>query len=209
MGFFDSIRNFKQELDKVESTVYSGKQSLLELYELNARLEAEIAQRTKELDTANQQMLTLHHILDMMNSSKPLSSVLNAITSSLQGELGYLHSCIVKKMVDNQGEYLQMVAHSGELFGSMFIEHFNCDADDMRFKMPNINTMHENIESNEIFQSKNIAELITESTPGAVFDAIESKIQKTNIKSYIFIPLTCNHTHFGSLIVFSSREDAT
>ena len=94
MGLFDSIKKFKKELDKVESTVYSGKQSLIELYELNKQLEAEIALRTKELDTANKQMLTLQHIWDMMNSSKPLSSVLNAIVSSLQGELGYLYSCI-------------------------------------------------------------------------------------------------------------------
>ena len=89
MGFFDNIRKFKHQLDHVESTVYSGKQSLLEVYEINAKLEAEIELRTRELDRANRQMLTLQHIWDMMNSSKPLSSVLNAIVNSLQGELGY------------------------------------------------------------------------------------------------------------------------
>ena len=46
MGFFDSIRNFKNKLDQVESSVYSGRQSLLEVYERNAKLEAEIAQST-------------------------------------------------------------------------------------------------------------------------------------------------------------------
>ena len=102
MGFFDSLRNFKNQIDQIESSVYNGKQSLLELYERNARLEAEIAARTKELDTANRQMLTLQHIWDMMNSSKPLSSVLNATVNSLQGELGYLHSCIAKRLVDNE-----------------------------------------------------------------------------------------------------------
>ena len=72
MGFFDSLKNFKNQIDMVESAVYSGRQSLLEVYERNARLEAEIAARTKELDTANRQMLTLQHIWDMMNSSRPL-----------------------------------------------------------------------------------------------------------------------------------------
>ena len=57
--------------------------------------------RTRELDRANRQMLTLQHIWDMMNSSKPLSSVLNAIVNSLQGELGYLYSFIVKEKADN------------------------------------------------------------------------------------------------------------
>ena len=114
MGFFDSIKNFKNKLDQVESSVYSGRQSLLEVYERNAKLEAEIKLRTKELDRANRQMLTLQHIWDMMNSSKPLSSVLNAIVNSLQGDLGYLFSFIVKQMSDDDGTYLQVVASSGK-----------------------------------------------------------------------------------------------
>ena len=56
MGLFDSFKNFKNKLDKVESTVYSGSESLLEVYEKNAKLEAEIVARTKELDRANRQI---------------------------------------------------------------------------------------------------------------------------------------------------------
>ena len=62
MGFFDSIKKFKNQLEQVESSVYSGSGSLLEVYERNAKLEAEIAARTKELDRANKQMLTLHPV---------------------------------------------------------------------------------------------------------------------------------------------------
>ena len=58
MSFFDSLKGFKNKIDKVESAVY-GSNSLMEVYEKNARLEAEIAQRTKELDMANRQMVTL------------------------------------------------------------------------------------------------------------------------------------------------------
>ena len=72
MGFFDSIKRFKKQLEQVESSVYSSNQSLLEVYERNAKLEAEIALRTNELDRANKQMLTLQHVWDMMNSSKHL-----------------------------------------------------------------------------------------------------------------------------------------
>lgn len=124
MGFFDNIRKFKHQLDHVESTVYSGKQSLLEVYEINAKLEAEIELRTRELDRANRQMLTLQHIWDMMNSSKPLSSVLNAIVNSLQGELGYLYSFIVKEKADNNGKYLQIVASSRDDLDIKFSERF-------------------------------------------------------------------------------------
>lgn len=208
MGFFDRIKNFKKELDKVESSIYTGKQSLLEVYELNIKLEAEIAQRTKELDTANKQMLTLQHIWDMMNSSRPLSSVLNAIVTSLQGELGYLHSCIAKKMIDGDGEYLQMMAYSGPMFESIFRSVFNCEPTEKRFKCPEIEDIHRAIEDDSIYNSNDIVKLIKSTIPDISDEVLGKELGRTGTKSYILIPLTYNHAHYGSLVVFSSREDA-
>lgn len=208
MGFFDSIKNFKKELDKVESSIYTGKQSLLEVYELNIKLEAEIAKRTKELDTANKQMLTLQHIWDMMNSSKPLSSVLNAIVTSLQGELGYLHSCIAKKVIDADGEYLQMMACSGPMFEGIFRNVFNCEPSEKRFKCPDIDEIYKAIGEDSIYNSDEIAKLIKSTVPDISDEVLEKELGKTGTKSYILIPLTYNHTHYGSLVVFSSREAA-
>ena len=162
MGFFDSLKSFKNQIDQIESSVYSGKQSLLEVYERNAKLEAEIAVRTRELDTANRQMLTLQHVWDMMNSSKPLSSVLNAIARSLQGELGYLNTCIPKRMVDDKGVYMQLVSFSGELFGSSFLKFFNCEPSDLRLEFPKAENIVNAIDSNSIYQSTDIYQLIKE-----------------------------------------------
>lgn len=207
MGFFDSIRNFKNQLDQVESTVYTGKQSLLEVYEINAKLEAEIADRTRELDRANRQMLTLQHIWDMMNSSKPLSSVLNAIVNSLQGELGYLCSFIVKQKADNEGEYLQIVASSSEKLNNMFLQRFRCDVSEYRMQFPNINEIKDSIKNNQIFQSTNIVELTKGFMPELNEDRVRAFLKDAKMKSYILVPLMSKHTHFGSLIVFSSREN--
>ena len=160
MGFFDNIRKFKHQLDHVESTVYSGKQSLLEVYEINAKLEAEIELRTRELDRANRQMLTLQHIWDMMNSSKPLSSVLNAIVNSLQGELGYLYSFIVKEKADNNGKYLQIVASSRDDLDIKFSEKFKCNVSDFRMNFPEINEIKNAVKNNQIYQSTNLSELV-------------------------------------------------
>lgn len=209
MGFFDSLKNFKNQIDMVESAVYSGRQSLLEVYERNARLEAEIAARTKELDTANRQMLTLQHIWDMMNSSRPLSSVLNAIVKSLQGELGYLHSCIAKELVDKDGEYLQLVACSGELFCGNFQDIFNCEPCDLRLKSPQIEDLFEAVGHDKIYQSKDISSLIKNVVPDASEQFINDITDKSKTKSYILVPLVYKHSHFGSLVVFSSREEAT
>ena len=209
VGFFDSLKNFKNQIDHIESSVYSGKQSLLELYERNARLEAEIALRTKELDTANRQMLTLQHIWDMMNSSKPLSSVLNATVRSLQGELGYLHSCIAKRLVDSEGDYLQVVACSGDLFKGKMLNFFSCEPSDLRLKFPNIEDLPGAIDGNKIYQSKEISNLIKSVLPNVSNEIADAVATETKAKSFILIPLSYKNSHFGSLVVFSTRESAT
>ena len=206
MGFFDSIRNFKNKLDQVESSVYSGRQSLLEVYERNAKLEAEIAQRTNELDRANKQMLTLQHIWDMMNSSKPLSSVLNAIVNSLQGELGYLYSFIVKQKSYNDGKYLQIVASSRDDLGVQFYNYFNCDVTEYHMRFPEFDELREAVLNNRIYQSADLEKLICGFIPNLDKDKVSTFLKKAKMKSYILVPLTSKQTHFGSLIVFSSRE---
>lgn len=210
MGFFDSIRNFKNRIDQVESSVYSGKQSLLEVYERNAKLEAEIVLRTKELERANKQMLTLQHIWDMMNSSKPLSSVLNAIVNSLQGELGYLHSFIVKQKSDVEGNYLQIVAASQEdshlTLQKRFSEFFKCDIDDYKLQFPHIPELKNAVNNNQIYQSQNLSSLICGFLPKLEAEKVNAFIKDSKMKSYILVPLSSKQVHFGSLIVFSSRE---
>ena len=206
MGFFDNIRKFKHQLDHVESTVYSGKQSLLEVYEINAKLEAEIELRTRELDRANRQMLTLQHIWDMMNSSKPLSSVLNAIVNSLQGELGYLYSFIVKEKADNNGKYLQIVASSRDDLDIKFSEKFKCNVSDFRMNFPEINEIKNAVKNNQIYKSTNLSELVCGFIPELDTNKVEEFLREAKMKSYILVPLMSKQTHFGSLLVFSSRE---
>ena len=41
------------------------------------------------------------------------------------------------------------------------------------------------------------------------YDNLKSYLNEANMHSYILVPLTSKHIHFGSLIVFSSRESAT
>lgn len=207
MSFFESFKNFKNKLDKVESTVYSGSDSLLEVYEKNAKLEAEIVARTKELDRANRQMLTLQHIWEMMNSSKPLSSVLNAIVNSLQGELGYLYSFIVKERNDNDGRYLQIVASSRDDMGTKFSKYFNCDLSEYRMYFPEFDEVKNSIKNNQIYQSKDLVKLISGFIPDIDNNRVANFLKEAKMKSYILVPLLSKHTHFGSLIVFSSREN--
>ena len=112
MGFLDRIREYTQALSDLEKTIYGEKKDYLEIYERNQQLEREIEQRTSELNDANKRMLTLQHIWDMMNSSTPLENVLEQVVTSIQGELGYLHCAIIRKLNDDKGEYMQIATQS-------------------------------------------------------------------------------------------------
>ena len=87
MSFFDNLKDIYKKVSEVENTIYSGKQDYLEIYERNLQLEKEIEERTRELNIANKRMLTLQHIWDMMNASRPLQSVLETIVNSIQGDI--------------------------------------------------------------------------------------------------------------------------
>lgn len=205
MGFFESIKNFKTRLDAVDSSVYHGSKVLLEVYERNAKLEAEIEQRTKELDRANKQMLTLQHIWNMMNSSEPLSSVLNAIVNSLQGELGYVYSFIIKPQIKDNESYIQVVASSRQDFSESFAKHFGCKLSDYKMFYPQINELKAAVLNNSIYQSDNLIELVGGFIPEFTKQNLENFFTEAGMKSYILVPLQPKNVHFGSLIVFSSR----
>ena len=105
MGLFDWIKNSGEKLRRVEDKIYQQRTDFVEIYQKNLALEKEISQRTEELHKANQTLLTLEHVWDMMNSSRPLSSVLETIVSSLHGEFRYFYSCIIQKQLDSKGEF--------------------------------------------------------------------------------------------------------
>ena len=205
MGFFDIIKKYKSQLDAVDSSVYYGSKTLLEVYERNAKLEEEIKQRTKELDRANKQMLTLQHIWNMMNSSEPLSNVLNAIVNSLQGELGYVYSFIIKPHIKNGESYIQVAASSRQDFSDKFAKYFQCNLSDYKMVYPGIEGLKDAVLNNTIYQSTNISELISGFIPDLDKERLENFFQEAGMKSYILVPLMSKDIHFGSLIVFSSR----
>ena len=106
MNFFDWVKKSNEGLKQVEQRSYQDQAEVLEIYQRNHALEREIEERTRELEQANKTILTLEHVWDMMNSSRPLTSVLETIVESLQGEFGYLYSCIVQKQTDTNGDFL-------------------------------------------------------------------------------------------------------
>ena len=60
---------------------------------------------------------------------------------------------------------------------------------------------------NKIFQSPNITQLIKGFIPELDENELKTFLAEANMRSYILVPLMSKQVHFGSLIVFSSREN--
>ncbi len=208
MGFWDKISEYKNKLNDVENSIYATRRDFYEVYEKNIQLQEEIKERTEELQLANQRLVTVQHIWEMMNSSQPLSNVLYSVVNSLQGELGYLYSCILQKKVDNDGAYLELLADSKCQFADDILKYSGKSIYDLRLHWGCLPDVEEYIDKNKIYQSKDVRSVLEATLRDVGKDSLQEICHNANISSYILIPLKSNGIHFGSLVVLSSRTDA-
>lgn len=207
MNFFNNIKEIYKKVSEVENTIYGEKQDYLEVYERNLQLEKEIEQRTSELNLANKRMLTLQHILDMMNASKPLQSVLEATVNSLQGELGYLHSNIIKKMKDDEGEYISVIAYSRDSAIQRVNSIINTPMELRRLNYDKNSFYAESLNNNKIIQTKDLKLALKYIIPDLEDKITDNVLNGAKSRSLITIPLYIRNEPFGWFCVFSSREE--
>lgn len=208
MGFFEKIKDFHRQISEVENNIYTNKQDFLEIYERNVQLEREISERTRELNLANQRMLTLQHVWEMMNSSKPLSSVLELIVKMLQGDLGYLHSCVIQKKEDEDGQYLQVLTQSHDELLDRVTSIVGKPFDSLRLNYNESGVFHKALSEKNIIQTVDLRTLLKEVTPNSSEDLIQNILNNAKSRSVVFVPLYTMSVDFGWLVVFSSREYA-
>lgn len=208
MGFFDKIREFTNQISEVENSIHTNKQDYLEIYERNLQLEKEISERKNDLDIANQRMLTLHHIWEMMNSSKPLSSVLETIVKMLQGDLGYLHSCILKKKEDENGEYLEILTRSNDELSKRLDTMLGESFSDIRLNYSQQGIFIESLCDKNIIQTVDFRSVLKSIAPNFSEDLVRDILNSAKSRSLIVIPLYTRDVDFGWLVVFSSRDVA-
>ena len=209
MSFLDKLKDIYKQVAEVESTIYSGKQDYLEIYERNLQLEQEIKERTHELNIANKRMLTLQHIWDMMNASRPLQSVLETIVNNIQGELGYLHCNIIKKCEDEMGVYLCVLAQSNDnsikqvdklIKGPIQAKRLVYDEESIYAKASN---------EHRIMQTQNVGGTLKQVIPEVPQDVADEINDENICKSIITVPLYSRNSHYGWFNVFSSRKEMT
>lgn len=208
MGFFDWIKASNENLKRVESQIYEHKKDYLEVYQRNQALEREIAQRTEELHKANQTLLTLEHVWDMMNSSRPLSNVLETIVSSLHGEFGYLYSCIVQKQLDKDGVFYSLRTYLKNEFSQRLENFLGKSIFDVKLKIKKNGKIQEAIENKTAVHYTDLYEILTEVFPDLDDNEAQEIVKKTFTKSVIILPLVASKEFTGFLAVFSPRSEA-
>lgn len=208
MSFLDKLKDFQNQLSQVESNIHNNKQDFLEIFERNVQLEREISERSKELDVANQRMLTLQHILDMMNASKPISNVLDAIVKTLQGDLGYLHSCIIQKKEDEKGLYMKVITQAQDELTSRVDDIMGKPFESMRLTYDENGIFVQALNEKKIIQSVDLRAGIKAATPYMPEDIVTRVLNKAKTQSFIVIPLYVRNNPYGVLVVFSIREKA-
>ncbi len=208
MGFLDKIKEFKNQISAVENNIYNNKQDFLEIYERNVELEKEIAERTKELDVANQRMLTLQHVWDMMNSSKPLSSILNTIVKTLQGELGYLHSCIMQKREEDGKPYIKLITQSRSVVADKFDSMMGKPLETQKLVYEENGIYAKAVKENAIMQTTDLRMLLRTVLPDLSEDSVRKILSNPQTHSVMIVPLKTMDNNFGWLLVFSTRDQA-
>ena len=208
MGLFDKFKEVTKKVSEVENNIYHEKRDYLEIYERNLELEKEIAERTEELDDANRRMFTLQHIWEMMNSSTPLENVMEAIVNSTQGELGYMHCAIIHKCVDEDGEYLQILAQSND----GLIDRLNNIIGSPGIQTRKLNYDGESVfadskKKRKIIQTRSIDLSLKSVLPDLDAETVKKVISNQPVKSVIIIPLITQNKEFGWFCVFSAREE--
>lgn len=209
MSFFKNLKEIYKKVSEVENIVYSGKQDYLEIYERNLELEKEIEERTRELNIANKRMLTLQHIWDMMNASRPLQSVLETIVNSIQGELGYLHCNIIKKFEDEKGTYMTVIAQSNDISIKRVNKLIKTPIQTRKLVYDPSSVYAKSASTKEIVLTLDIGGTLKSVVPDVPDEIIKEIVAGSPSKSIINIPLYSRNNHFGWFNVFSSRKEMT
>ncbi len=207
MGFFDWIKNSGEKLRRVEDKIYQQRTDFVEIYQRNLDLEREISQRTEELHNANQTLLTLEHVWDMMNSSRPLSSVLETIVSSLHGEFRYLYSCIIQKQLDSKGEFFAFKTYLQNDFSMKLDQCLKTPLFETRININKESSLYEAVENKKIRYYSINEDVFNLLFPENYFPEKLSELKNTTlVKSLMVLPIVSKE-FTGFLAVFSPREE--
>lgn len=191
--------------------------SAMDVYKRNIELENEIKSKTEELNQANNTMLTMSSIWEMMNSSEPLANVMDTIVNSLQNHMGYVNTLVLTKELDENGSYFLVKSHSDSEIVNKFQERDPL----IKIKEYHIPYKENFILSNalkerKIQSSTDIKNILHGLMSSLSYEFVQDVIRTSKSQSVIVVPIYRKQhesfkadQEFGCLMVFSSRCEVT
>ena len=189
----------------------------MEIYNRNIELEQEIKEKTEELNKANNAMLTMSNIWEVMNSSEPLVNVMNSIVNSMQEQMGYVNTFVLTKEIDDKGQFFRIKS----LAESPVVKKLQENADLIsvnEYKIPfNENfILAKALKSRKVEYSVDIDYIIRGLLSELSNDYVKEMVNSTASKSVIAVPLyrkkserEANNEEFGCMLAFSKRDEVS
>ena len=210
MGLFSGIKNILGQINEIDSSIYTKGRDLADIYAKNIALEEEIAARTKELEQANQTILTLNSVWEMMNSSQPLSSMLDKITYILHEDMGYSFAAILKIETDEDGNnYFSVKADSGNKSVAQAFTFIHESFESYKIPYVANSIVVKAITERQIFSTPDLKGMIQMFFPALNEEQLQEILSGMNSKSCTIVPLHKADTNFGCVLVSSDREGTT
>lgn len=210
MGILSGLKNLLGQINEIDSSIYSKSRDFADVYAKNIELEEEIAARTKELEQANQTILTLNSVWDMMNSSQPLSNMLERIVNILHEDLDYTFAVILKIEKDESGnKYFSVKADSGNRSVVQALSFANETME--TYKLPYITNSIavKSIIESKILSTPDMIGMLRMFFPTLTEEQLKEVMSGINSKSCTIIPLKNSNDKFGCMIVTSQRDSIT
>ena len=211
MNIFSGLKEILGQINNIDGAIYAKGKDLADVYAKNIVLEEEIAARTKELEQANQTILTLNSVWDMMNSSQPLSSMLNKIVSILHDEMGYRFVAILKlHEEDSSSPYFSTLSVSSnpnidKLFDSLGLSYDT-------YKIPYVekSIVAKAIEEKQIYSTPDLEGVIGMFFPSLSKEQCSEASEMIQSKIFSIVPLGGKQSEYkGCVLVTSERNDIT
>ena len=212
---FSKFKGFFDKLQQVDSTIASA--NAMDVYRRNLELEREIKEKTEALNKANNTMLTMSNIWEMMNSSEPLTSVLDAIVNSLQNQMGYNQTIVASEETDKSGSYFLVKAHAENSIFRKFKEDQSNSVKLKEYRIPHNedSLLVKALNEKQIQITNSVKDVIYGLLKNLDHEYVQEVVRTTKSQSIIVVPIYRNRNEraledkaFGCLLVFSERSEA-
>lgn len=210
MNIFSGFKDLLGQINKIDGSIYLKGKDFADVYAKNIALEEEIAARTKELEQANQTILTLNSVWDMMNSSQPLSSMLDKIVSILHEDMNYHYAGILKIEYDeNNNPYFSVKSSSSNKGIDKLYEIMNESPETYKLPYVSNSIVVKAISERKIFSTPDLKGIIKMFFPSFSEEQINYVMSEMNSKTCTIVPLHNGKEDFGCVIVSSDRDGVT